>query len=81
MGAMYKVLGPGGPYQSICDGKTECVVDLIDKSSTTPDPVCDRPKFGGTKLESNGAMESANEEHPVIKGEVLFKLLQGLENE
>ena len=80
-GAMHEVLGPGGPHQSIHDGKTDCVVDLIERSSTTPDSVCDRPKFGGTKLESNGAMESINEEPPDIKGEALFKLLQDLEVE
>ena len=79
MGAMYEVLGPGGPHQSIHDGKTDCVVNLIERSSTTPDLVCNRPKFEGSKLESNGTMESANEEHPVIKGEALFKLLQDLE--
>ena len=79
MGAMYKVLGLEGPHHSILDGKTDCVDDLLERSSTTPDPVCDRPKFGGTKLESNGAMESANEEYLVINGEALFKLLQELE--
>ena len=79
MGAMYEVLGPGGPHQSICDGKTDCVVNLIKRSSTTPDSVCNGPKFEGTKLKSNGAMESTNEEHLVIKGEALFKLLQDLE--
>ena len=80
-GAMYEALGPGGPHQSIHDGKTDCVVNLIERSSTTPDLVHDGPKFGGTKLKSNGAMESTNEEHPDIKGEALFKLLQDLEVE
>ena len=34
------------------------------------DSVYDRPKFEETKFESNGAMESANEEYAVIKGDV-----------
>ena len=68
MGAMYEILGLEVPHQSILDGKTDCVDDLLERSSTTPDLVCDGPKFGGTKLESNGAMESTNEEYPVIKG-------------
>ena len=81
MEAMYKVLGPGGPHQSIHDGKTDCVVDLIERSSTTPELVCNGPKLEGAKLKSNGAMESTNEELPVTKGEALFKLLQDLEIE
>ena len=79
MGAMYEVLGPQGPHQSIHDGKTDCVVNLIKRSSTTPDSVCNGPKFEGAKLESNGAMESTNEELLAIKGEALFKLLEDLE--
>ena len=71
-GTLYEVLGPQGPHQSIHDGKTDCVVDLIKRSSTTPDSVCNGPKFEGAKLELDGAMESANEELPVIKGEALF---------
>ena len=59
----------------------QTVVDLIERSSTTPDSVCNRLKFEGTKLETNGAMESANEEYPVVKRGVLFKLLQDLELE
>ena len=39
-GAVYEILGPGGPQQSICDGKTERVVDLIKRSSTTPESMC-----------------------------------------
>ena len=35
-GAVYEVLGPGDPHQSICDGKTDCVVDLIERSLTAP---------------------------------------------
>ena len=38
-GAVYEILGPGGPHQSIHDGKTECVVDLMERSSTTPESV------------------------------------------
>ena len=78
---MYEILGPGGPHQSIRNEKTDCVVDLIKRSSTTPELVCNRPKLEGAKLKSNGAMEFANEELPVTKGEALFKLLQDLEIE
>ena len=81
MEAMYEVLGPGGPHQSICDGKTDCVVDLIERSSMTPKSMCKRPKLEGAKPKSNGAMESTNEELPVTKGEALLKLLQDQEIE
>ena len=43
--------------------------------------MCDGPEFEGTKFESNGAMESASEAYPVIKGDALFKLLPDLEVE
>ena len=72
-------MGPKSPHQSIRNGKADCIVNLIEGSSTTSDSVCDRREFEGTKLESNGAMESTNEEYPVIKGDVLFKLLPDLE--
>ena len=63
---MYKVLNLEGPHQSILDGKTDCVDNLLERSAMALDPVCDRPKFGGTGLKLNGAMESTNEEY---KGE------------
>ena len=78
---MYEVLGAGGPWQSIHDGKMDCVVDLIERSSMTPESMCNEPKLEGAKLKSNGAMECANEELLVTKGEALFKLLQDLEIE
>ena len=37
--AVYEILGPRGPHQSIHDGKTEHVVDLMEISSTTPESV------------------------------------------
>ena len=49
-------------------GKTDCVVDLVERSSATSDSVYDGPEFEGTKFESNGAREFANEEYPDIKG-------------
>ena len=70
---------PKGPHQSIHDGKTDCVVNLIERSSATSDSVYDRPDFEGIKLESNGAMGFANEEYPDIKGDALLKLLPDLE--
>ena len=77
---VYEVLGPGGPHQSICGGKTEHVVDLI-KRSMTPESMCKRPELEGAMSKSNGAMESTNEELLVTKGEALLKLLQDLEIE
>ena len=80
MGAVYEVLGPGGPHQSIQDGKTDCVVDLIERSSMTPESMYRGPELEGAKPKSNGAMESTNEELLVTKGEALLKL-QDLEIE
>ena len=45
---------------------------------TTPDSVCDRPEFEGTKFKSNDDMGFTNEEYPDIKGDVLLKLLPDL---
>ena len=63
-GAVYEILGPGGPHQPIHDGKTEHIVDLIERSSTTPGLVCRKPELEGPKPKSNGATESMNEELP-----------------
>ena len=51
MGAVCKVLDPGGPHQSICDGKTDCVTDLMERSSTTPVSMCNGPKLEGAKTQ------------------------------
>ena len=59
--------------------RQDCVVDLIERSSTTSDSVYDGPEFEGTKFESNGAIGFANEEYSDIKGDALFKLLPDLE--
>ena len=72
--AMSGVLGPRGPHQSIHGRKTDCVVNLIERSSTTPDSVCNRPEFEETKFKSNDAMGFTNEEYPDIKGDALLKL-------
>ena len=77
-GAMYEVLGPGGPHQFIRGGKTDCVVDLSERSSTTLDSVCNRPEFEGTKFESNDTIGFANEEYPGMKGDALLRLLPDL---
>ena len=61
-GAAYEILGPGGPHQSICDGKTEYVVDPIKRSSTTLGLVCGKLELEGPKPRSNAAMEFTNEE-------------------
>ena len=78
---MYEVLDPGGPHQSIHDGKTVCVVDLIKRSSMTPELMCKGPELEGARPKSNGAVESTNEELPITKGEAPLKLLQDLEIE
>ena len=67
------MLGLEGPHQSIC-GKTDCVVGLNERSSTTSDSVYDGPKFEGIKFKSNGAMGFANEEYPDVKGDALFQI-------
>ena len=78
MGAMYKVLDPGGPHQSIHGERKDCVVDLIERSSTTLDSVCNRPEFEGTKFESKDTMGFADEECPSMKGDTLLRLLPDL---
>ena len=49
---MYKVLGLEGPYQSICSGRTDCAVDLAERSSTTLDSLKNEPEFEGIGFES-----------------------------
>ena len=78
VGAMYEVLGPGGPHQSIHSGIIDCVVDLIERSSTTLDSVCNRPEFEGTKFESKDTMGFPDEEYPNMKGDTLLRLLPEL---
>ena len=75
---MYKVLGPEGPYQSICGGRIDCAVDLTERSSTTLDSVCNGPELEGTKFESKDAMGFADEEYPNMKGDALLRLLSDL---
>ena len=75
MGAMYEVLGPGGLHQSIHGGRTDCVVNLIERSSTTLGSVCNRPEFEGPKFESKDTMGFADEEYPGTKGDTLPRLL------
>ena len=75
---MYEVLGPGGLHQSIHSERTDCVVDLIERSSTTLDSVCNRPEFEGTKFESKDTMGFADEENPSMKGDTLLRLLPDL---
>ena len=75
---MYEVLGPEGPYQSICSGRIDCAVDLIKRSSTTLDSVYDGPELEGTKFESKNTMGFADEEYPIMKGDPLLKLLSDL---
>ena len=75
---MYEVLGPGGPHQSIHGGRIDCVVNLIERSSTTLDSVCNRPEFEETQFESKDTMGFADEEYPSMKGDALLRLLPDL---
>ena len=77
-GAMYKVLGPGDPHQSIRSGRIDCVVNLIERSSTTLDSECNKPEFGRTKFESKDTMGFADQEYPSMKEDALLRLLPEL---
>ena len=77
-GAMYEVLGPRGPHQSIHNGRMDCAVNLIERSLTTLDSVCNRPELEGTKFESKDTMAFADEEYPNMKGDALLRLLPEL---
>ena len=74
MGAMYEVVGPEGPHQSIHSGRMDCVVNLIERSLTTLDSVCNRPELEGPKFKSKDTMGFTDEEYPYIKGDALLKL-------
>ena len=75
---MYKVLGPEGPYQSICGGRIDCAVDLTERSSTTLDSVCNGPELEGTEFKSKDAMGFADGEYPIMKGDAMLRLLSDL---
>ena len=72
------MLGPKGPHQSICGGKTDCVVDLFERSLEAPGSVYDGLEFEGTKFKANDAVGFANEEYPGIKEDALLRLLLDL---
>ena len=78
MGAMYELLGPGGPHQSIRGKRMDCAVDLIERSLTTLDSVCNRPELEGTKFKSKDTMGFADAEYPNMKGDALLRLLPEL---
>ena len=80
-GTVYEILGPGGPNQSICDEKNECVVDLTKRSSTTQGIVCGKLKLEGPKPRSVGATGFMNEELSDGKEGVLVMLLKDVETE
>ena len=71
---MYKVLGPGGLHQSIHSERMDCVVNLIERSLTTLDSVCNGPELEGAKFKSKDTMGFADEGYPYIKGDALLKL-------
>ena len=75
---MYKVLGPGGLHQSIHSERMDCAVNLIERSSTTLDSVCDKPELEETKFESKDTMGFADGEYPIMKGGALLRLLSDL---
>ena len=55
-----------------------CAVDLIERSSTTLDSVCNGPELEGAKFESKDTMGFADEEYPSMKGGALLRLLSDL---
>ena len=67
VGTMYEVLGPEGPYQSICSGRIDCAVDLIERSLTTLDSVYNALELEGTKFESKDIMGFADGESQLWK--------------
>ena len=75
---MYKVLGLEGPYQSICSGRTDCAVDLTERSSTTLDSMCNGLELEGIKFKSKDAMGLTDEKYPIIKGDAMLRLLSDL---
>ena len=75
---MYEVLGPEGPYQSICSGRIDCAVNLIERSLTTLDSVYNGPELEGTKFKSKDIMGFADGEYPIMKGDTLLRLLSDL---
>ena len=75
---MYEILGPGGLHQSICGERMDCVLDLIKRSSTTLDSVCNRPELEGAKFESKDTIGFADGEYPSTKGGALLRLLPEL---
>ena len=75
---MYEVLGLEGPYQSICSGRTDCAVNLTERSSTTLDSVYNGPELEGTKFESKDAIGIIDGEYPIIKGDTILRLLSDL---
>ena len=78
---MYKVLGLEGPYQSICSGRTDYVLDLTERFLTTLDSVYNGPELEGIKFESGVAIRFANGEYPIRKEGALLKLLSNLADE
>ena len=72
------MLGPKGPHQSICGGKTDCVVNLIERSLAAPGSVYNGLEFERTKFKGNDAVGFANDEYPGIKLDTLLRLLLDL---
>ena len=75
---MYEVLDPEGPYQSICGGRTDCAVNLTERSSTTLDSVYNELELEGIKFESKDAIGFIDGEYPIRKEDALLRLLSDL---
>ena len=80
---MYEVLGPEGPYQSICGGSTDCAVNLTERSWTTPDSVGNKLEFGGIGFESKDNVGFVPEygAYPIEEKDALLKLLSTMADE
>ena len=75
---MYEVLGPEGPYQSICGGRIDCAVNLTERSLTTLDSVYNELELEGIKFKSKDAIGFVDGEYSIMKGDAILRLLSDL---
>ena len=75
---MYEVLGLEGPYQSICGERTDCAVNLTERSLTTLYSMYNELELEGIKFESKDAMGFIDGEYPIVKGDAKLRLLSDL---
>ena len=64
-GLEYEILGPEGPHQSICGGKSECVPGPAERFSATLEPIC--VKLKPEELESTSPGTTGYEDKESLK--------------